>query len=322
MGERMSNARKIKRVGMKMGANPKQMLAAIEAGLVESNLRDLPYGDRDSVGVFQQRPSQGWGPPGEGVKKDARQFFKAAMGVNAKGMTAGQLAQAVQRSAFPERYDERKGQAQNVLAKLGGGDTSGQPLTDNITMQRRQVLNKAKYEEARRRSVAGSLLAQHRPDSVAARVLGTEAPDPQDFMDEELVRNRVRNRGSSPDQSQATGIAGDPDATVKMYSKLAHRLGLETTSGKRDIVHTSSGNVSDHYRGNRDANARDWAGPPQAMEELARRIAKRLGVEDYEPGQISNVNRDGLRYQLIYGTPDHQDHVHLGAARVPRKRKK
>lgn len=318
MAERMSNARKIRRVGMKMGANPKQMLAAIEAGLVESNLRDLPYGDRDSVGVFQQRPSQGWGPAGEGVKKDARQFFQAAMGINAKGMTAGQLAQAVQRSAFPGRYDERKGQAKSILAKLNGDDTSGQPLADNVTVQRRRSLNKAKYEEARRRSVAGSLLAQHRPDSVAARVLGTEAPNPQDFMDEEVLRSR----GSSADQSQATGIAGDPDATVKMYSKLAHKLGLQTTSGKRDIVHTSSGNVSDHYRGNRDANARDWAGDPEAMGELARRIAKRLGVEGYKPGSVVNVNRGGLRHQLIYGTPDHRDHVHLGAARLPAKRKK
>src|SRR5882757_3470107 len=80
-------------------ANSKQALAAIETIFTESGARQLHGGDRDSSGAFQQRPSQGWGPAGESIQKDASQFFSHLKG--AKGGTAGQLAQSVQRSAFP-----------------------------------------------------------------------------------------------------------------------------------------------------------------------------------------------------------------------------
>lgn len=104
-------------------ASPREVKALVEAGLVESNLRDLPYGDRDSVGPLQQRPSQGWGPPSESVAKDAEQFLDAAQKINRGGFkgSAGQLAQAVQRSAFPARYDQRGEQAESLIRQMAGG---------------------------------------------------------------------------------------------------------------------------------------------------------------------------------------------------------
>jgi len=124
-----SNASTILSVGQRMGATGKQMLAAIEAALVESNLKNLKGGDRDSVGVFQQRASQGWTGL-RNVPKAAREFFRAAMKVGGKNMSAGQLAQAVQRSAFPERYDQRKGDASGIVAALRGGPDSGGNLKE------------------------------------------------------------------------------------------------------------------------------------------------------------------------------------------------
>jgi hypothetical protein len=115
-------AQTIVAVGRSMGASDKQILAAIEAGIVESGLQNLPYGDRDSVGVFQQRPSQGWTGL-MNVPKAAAEFFRAAMRADNKGLSPGQLAQAVQRSAFPGRYDAARGQAQAILGgvRSGGG---------------------------------------------------------------------------------------------------------------------------------------------------------------------------------------------------------
>lgn len=108
-------------VGQSMGANNKQIRAAFAAAWVESRIRNLNYGDRDSVGVFQQRPSQGWGTVEQilNVPYAARKFFETAMRVSQAG-TVGQLAQRVQRSAYPERYDQALSISDELLNRLSG----------------------------------------------------------------------------------------------------------------------------------------------------------------------------------------------------------
>jgi len=114
------------RVGRNLGVSEKVMLAGFEAGWVESRMNNLDCGDRDSLGVFQQRPSQGWGTPEQimNVRYAATRFFTPAMTVAVQHptYTAGQIAQAVQISAFPERYDQAQGTALSLIAvakKLG-----------------------------------------------------------------------------------------------------------------------------------------------------------------------------------------------------------
>lgn len=102
------------------GYSPRVRQALLAAMSVESGYRNLNYGDRDSQGVLQQRPSQGWGPPGN-TKEDINQFLQRA-GKADKGFkgTYGQLAQSVQRSAFPGRYDQA-----DISGLLGGGHSPG-----------------------------------------------------------------------------------------------------------------------------------------------------------------------------------------------------
>ncbi|MGW0364014.1 LGFP repeat-containing protein [Streptomyces sp. NPDC002990] len=106
--------RKVYEVGQRRAVSDKVMLAGFETGWVESRMNNLDCGDRDSLGVFQQRPSQGWGTPEQVLDVDyaADKFFEVAqqMEPDMEGSTPGQLAQAVQRSAYPERYD----QAENI----------------------------------------------------------------------------------------------------------------------------------------------------------------------------------------------------------------
>jgi hypothetical protein len=127
--EQLSIARRAVSTLRRAGAGRKLILADLAAGLVESNLRPLSGGDRDSTGYLQQRPSMGWGPVGESVEQDTQQFLAAARRVRQRGFhgTAGQLAQAVQRSGFPDRYDERLPEAKALLARLGGGGKVGRP---------------------------------------------------------------------------------------------------------------------------------------------------------------------------------------------------
>lgn len=98
-----------------MNASSKQLLALFEAGLVESGLRNLNYGDRDSLGFLQQRASWGTAAQRMSPAYATKAFINKAKRVDRTSYSAGQLAQAVQISAFPDRYDKRAADAAAVI---------------------------------------------------------------------------------------------------------------------------------------------------------------------------------------------------------------
>lgn len=110
----MRNAAIIYQVGRNLGASNRDIQIALITALTESNLINVNYGDRDSLGLFQQRAA--WAPAGDRMDpwKAARMFFlggqQGQRGLfdfkdrNQMGM--GEAAQAVQVSAFPDRYAE------------------------------------------------------------------------------------------------------------------------------------------------------------------------------------------------------------------------
>src|SRR3954447_4839047 len=61
--EQIANARTIAQVARDRGLPERAVVIALATAMQESRLRNLDYGDRDSLGLFQQRPSQGWGTP-------------------------------------------------------------------------------------------------------------------------------------------------------------------------------------------------------------------------------------------------------------------
>ncbi|MGX1837558.1 peptidoglycan-binding domain-containing protein [Streptomyces diastaticus] len=109
---------------MELGVDDRVLLAGFEAGVVESNMNNLDCGDRDSLGVFQQRPSQGWGTPEQimDVAYASHSFFTRAVDAAAAhpDHTAGQVAQAVQISAYPDRYDAAEGTARALIEQARG----------------------------------------------------------------------------------------------------------------------------------------------------------------------------------------------------------
>ncbi len=105
------------------GASAKVLLALFEAAIVESGFKNLTGGPDDSAGFLQQRASQGWSNPMD-VPTATRSFVSKATPIQNNYSTAGQLAQAVQRSAFPLRYDAAKAQAEALLASVGGTGAS------------------------------------------------------------------------------------------------------------------------------------------------------------------------------------------------------
>lgn len=119
-----------------MGLSPRDIQIGLIAAMVESNLVNVNYGDRDSLGLFQQRPSQGWGSPSQVTNPEyaAGKFFSALKGLGDRrwGMSMGEAAQAVQRSAYPDRYGQRIGDARSLWPRLLGStgpvlDMDGNP---------------------------------------------------------------------------------------------------------------------------------------------------------------------------------------------------
>lgn len=121
--EQMGNAARIVSVGRQQQVPEQALVAALMAAMTESRLRNLSYGDRDSVGLFQMRPSQGWGSRAQLTDPvyAASKFYSVLLAVpNWLGMPPGNAAQAVERSAFPDRYATFEDDARHVLGALAG----------------------------------------------------------------------------------------------------------------------------------------------------------------------------------------------------------
>ncbi|KAH7343604.1 hypothetical protein B0J17DRAFT_643104 [Rhizoctonia solani] len=118
-----SAATTIHSVAKSRNVTQRLMLALFEAAWVESHVNNLNCGDRDSLGVFQQRPSQGWCSPSSlclDVTHATNAFIDKAIKVAKPSMTPGQLAQAVQVSAYPERYAAAESKARSIISAVGG----------------------------------------------------------------------------------------------------------------------------------------------------------------------------------------------------------
>lgn len=119
----LANARIITQVGVDMGVPPPGEAIALATALQESDLQNLTYGDRDSLGLFQQRPSQGWGTRTQILDPvyASRQFYTHLLQVPGwRSMPTAQAAQAVQRSAFPDAYAKWDSEARALAASYTG----------------------------------------------------------------------------------------------------------------------------------------------------------------------------------------------------------
>ncbi|WP_449648169.1 LysM peptidoglycan-binding domain-containing protein [Rhodoglobus sp.] len=131
--EMRANAQVVIQVGRDLGVSDYGITIALATAMQESSLRNLNWGDRDSVGLFQQRPSAGWGTVTQLTTPSyaARLFYGGPSNPN-KGVTRGLLeisgwkdmsltraAQAVQISAYPDAYAKWETSARSWLQELG-----------------------------------------------------------------------------------------------------------------------------------------------------------------------------------------------------------
>ncbi|WP_264936783.1 heavy metal transporter [Streptomyces sp. A012304] len=125
--EQAVNAATIAVVGTNRGMPERAVTIALATALQESALRNLDHGDRDSLGLFQQRPSQGWGTPQEVTDPAyaANVFYEHLAKV--PGYTDLPLtvaAQRVQRSGYPDAYAKHEPDATLLAAALTGSSAA------------------------------------------------------------------------------------------------------------------------------------------------------------------------------------------------------
>jgi len=144
-------------VGAQMGVPVRGWVIAVAAAIQESSLSNPDDGDQDSIGLFQQRPSQDWGTPQQlhdPVYASQKFFAKLLTVPNWQDMTLTEAAQAVQRSATPDAFAKWEPEATMLVNTIGTGtfwdssaghvDTTGfacggdggdgQPDSDNLEL--------------------------------------------------------------------------------------------------------------------------------------------------------------------------------------------
>lgn len=138
--QQKSNAERVLDVAHSLNAGTRATLALVEAVIVESGVQNLSGGDRDSSGILQVRASTG-----KSMSIDPRDVEQCCNAFLSRGFTGrggaitlaaknpswttGQIAQAVQGSAFPARYDQRRAEAQAFVDAYNGSDSGTTTVT-------------------------------------------------------------------------------------------------------------------------------------------------------------------------------------------------
>ena len=145
--DQAQNASIIAAVAMQMGLPDHAVTVALATAYQESQLENLTYGDLDSVGLFQQRPSEGWGTPAqiENPVYAATAFYDHLVQVPGwETMPVTEAAQMVQHSASPDAYAQWAPEARSLARALTGEEPQGMachldrfgghaPLTSTLT---------------------------------------------------------------------------------------------------------------------------------------------------------------------------------------------
>jgi hypothetical protein len=121
--EQARNAAIISGMSIKRGLVPRAASIALATAYQESDIRNLDYGHADSIGLFQQRPSKGWGTIEQIMDPwySTRSFYRAMERIKHwQTKDINDVAQAVQRSAYPEAYRKHVDRARTLASSLTG----------------------------------------------------------------------------------------------------------------------------------------------------------------------------------------------------------
>ncbi|MFH9010262.1 heavy metal transporter [Streptomyces sp. NPDC017943] len=291
--EQAVNAATITAVGTARGLPERAVTIALATALQESALRNIDYGDRDSLGLFQQRPSQGWGTPREIMDPtySAGEFYDHL--VKVPGYTRLPLtvaAQRVQRSGFPQAYAKHEPDASLLAAALTGQSAA------TLTCEGRPGATRASGADGVRaalvrdfgRDVLAPAAAQvdASPSSASTPSPGDTAPSPGDTAASAPSPGTSATTAPSPAAPATTapspsGSAGDGGRTVT----LPVPPGTPSAGGRGpdqrgwQLAHWAVANASELHIARVAYGGREWVAGSTASEWREAAVAGTAGAE-------------------------------------------
>ncbi|MFF0159206.1 heavy metal transporter [Streptomyces sp. NPDC005263] len=234
--EQAVNAATITAVGTGRGMPERAVTIALATALQESGLRNIEHGDRDSLGLFQQRPSQGWGKPEEILDPTySADIFYAHLAkvTDYQDLPLTVAAQRVQRSGFPSAYAKHEQDAKILAAALTGQSAA------TLTCEGRQTATSAAGPEAVR--------------SALARDFGRDALEPAGAV----VSGAA---GSTPTPSASAGSGGDGrTVTLSVPEETAPGAGRSLRERGWQLAHWAVANASALHIDRVSYGGRQWA---------------------------------------------------------------
>lgn len=341
--QQMANAKVIIQVGRQLGASDRDITIALMAGWQESGLRNLNYGDRDSIGIFQQRNA--WGSRSDRLDpvKSARMFFlggqQGQRGLldfsNRDSYSLGQAAQKVQVSAFPDAYDKWQDDSEQLMRELGGSAGAGKPTTPGGTTgtgttgtdPSKGISDALMPQDSSTPLGIGSPVSTEAIGVDAGIAPGLESADKAPVMpsysDSDLMSMFDQGKPATPDfKAPADGnVFGGNESVKGNYSlpgvkpyvlsaanELGGRFGIKSIGGVGNRP-----NESDHPGGKAlDFMTRSGG----SLAAFAEANFKRLNIKYIIWNQhIWNPSRAGEGWRLMEDrggdTENHKDHVHI-----------
>lgn len=205
--EQARNAATIAAMAAKRDLPPRAATIGVATAMQESKLRNLAGGDRDSVGLFQQRPSQGWGTAAQirNTVYATGKFYDALVKVPRwQTLPLTEAAQKVQLSAAPNAYAQHETEAAAFAEPLTGvrpegvgcrlKDAAAGPTAEQVRAQ-------LETETGLTADIAGGVLALESPDRRRAAAAAAWAVASADDLGVREVRlgNKVWRRSTSTD---------------------------------------------------------------------------------------------------------------------------
>ncbi|MBO8187015.1 heavy metal transporter [Streptomyces spirodelae] len=216
--EQAANAATIAAVASRRGLPERAVTIALATAMQESKLRNIGHGDRDSIGLFQQRPSQGWGTAdqiGDPVYSASRFYDHLVKVPGYSRLPLTVAAQRVQRSGFPQAYAKHEMNA----ALLTGALTGRRPATLSCTTGARSLGGAGDPEAVRKRLVrefGRDVLADGTGTLTAASPRGSAAPRQPRSRAHAGANSAARDplRTPEPAGAPATGVPAEMRAAA------------------------------------------------------------------------------------------------------------
>ncbi len=296
--------------GKRNRATPMEQKAAVAIGIVESGLRNLPGGDRDSQGWRQERKSLYKDPTN--LQASVDRVYAEMRERRGKYATAGDLAAAVQRPAaqYRGRYAAVGDQAQKLLGDVGqlsgagvaslAASATAVASGPSVAEQRQGVLTSYLSQRGRPGALAalagglGDIQAPASPETSAPRAALAARPAMAGGQLDELYwqgsgginvkRGKVQPQGFVSGHKDHVHAAASPEDILRL-AKLAQSMGLHVGEnvafGGVAPVHVKNSN---HYatgtvNGRKVSRAIDVSGDPAKMRAFAQRVARDYGIK-------------------------------------------